>query len=83
MCGPTRTGDYHLNPALFCRRRVLEEEIGSAMRRDNLRFVWDAQSIEDLRGVLHGVPIRLGAHDQSNERIRHCHPRRDVLLVML
>src|SRR2546423_219268 len=83
MCGATSTGDYYLNSALFGGPRVLEQKIGGAMRRDDLRLVGNAKSIEDLRGVLHGVPIRLGAHDQSNERIRHRYPRSDVLLLML
>jgi hypothetical protein len=65
------TGDDHFDPPRFGCRRVLEEQIRRAVSGDHFRLVRDTEGLEDLRSVLHGVPIRLGAHYQSNERIRH------------
>jgi hypothetical protein len=45
------------------------------MGRNNFRLVRNAQRFEELRGVLHGVPIGLGAHYQSNKRLRQFIPR--------
>jgi hypothetical protein len=71
----TRSRDDHFDSALFGGGSVLEEQIRSAVCGHDLGLVRDTESIEGLRGVLHGVPIGLGAHYQTNERIRQCIPR--------
>src|ERR1700687_1792574 len=70
MRSAASTGDDHLNSALLRGFGVLEQKVGSAMRRHDFRLVRNAKGVEELRGLLHGVPISLGAHYQSNKRFR-------------
>ncbi len=62
-------GDDDFDAALFCFRRIGEEQIGSAMCLDHSSFVRNAQSIQGLRGVSHRFPIRGRAHDDADERV--------------
>ena len=54
-----RSGNYHLQASFLRRLGILEKQIGRAMSRNDFRFVGDAKGVEDLRGVLHRVPIGL------------------------
>ena len=55
-------GDDRAQAARTGIGRIGEQHIGSAVRGHHLYFVGHAQCIEFLRGVLHGFPIRTGAH---------------------
>ena len=37
------------------------------MRRNHAGLVRHAEFLQELGGVLHGVPIRLGAHDHADD----------------
>ena len=49
-------------------RGVVEQEIGRAVCRDHAHFVRHAQAAQRLGGVLHGLPVRAGAHHDADER---------------
>jgi hypothetical protein len=40
------------------------------MGRNDLGFMRDAETVENLVGFLHGVPIGLGAHNNADEGVR-------------
>ncbi len=45
---------------------VSEHIVGHAVRRDHAGFVRDAKLLENLGCMLHGVPVRAGAHDNTD-----------------
>src|SRR5260370_2727145 len=69
MGGAAWTGDYDFDAAFFGVRSVLEKQVGRAMRGDNARFMGNTELAERFGGVLHGVPVRAGAHDDSDEGV--------------
>jgi hypothetical protein len=68
-------GDDHLEAAPLGLRGVLEQQVRRAMRGHDARLERHAERFERECGVLHGLPIRLRAHDDADERTRHA---RDV-----
>ena len=55
-----------LEATLGGRFGVAEHVVGHAVGRDHLRLKRDTELLEDGNGVLHGVPIAVGAHDHTN-----------------
>jgi len=65
--------DQDFQATLLRRRRVFEEQIGRAMRRDNARLEGDGQRLQRLRAVEKRFPIGSRAHDHAYERLGiHC-----------
>src|SRR5712664_3089398 len=69
MGGAACTGDDDFDAAFFGVRSVLEKQVGRAMCGDDARFVGNTELAERFGGVLHGVPIRAGAHDDGDEGV--------------
>ena len=42
-----------------------------AVRRNHARLVRNTKLLQDLRGVLQGVPVGAGTHDDADERWSH------------
>ena len=69
-----RPGDDHAQSAFFGRAGVLAHPFRRAMRGDDAALVRDLELFEHLRRMTHRVPIRLAAHDDSDQRRwRFCH----------
>jgi hypothetical protein len=66
--GAAGAGDQHLEAALAGRGRVLEQEVGRAVRRDHAHFVRDAELLERLGRGPQGLPVGGRAHDDADER---------------
>src|SRR5260370_42566228 len=69
MRGTACTGGDDFDAAFFSVGSVLEKQVGRAMRGDNARFMGNTELAERFGGVLHGVPIRAGAHDDGDEGV--------------
>ena len=54
------------NNALLGGGGVVEQLVRVAVRRVGMGLVGDAQRIQGLGGILHGLPIGLGAHDDGD-----------------
>ena len=54
---------------------VVEHLVRHAMRRDDARFVGDAELGENLGGGAQGVPVAAGAHDHAHYRRDSAHGR--------
>ena len=59
--------DDGLQAACVCCLGIGKHLIGHAVRRQHLRFMGDTKVLQDLRGMLHGVPVRAGAHDHTDK----------------
>src|SRR6476619_3401455 len=63
--------DNASQPTRSCGLGVFVEQIGSAMRRHDERFVSHSEIIELSCCVLHDIPIALAAHGDADERFFH------------
>ena len=57
-----------LRPRPAARFGVGEHVVGHAVRRDDARFVGDAELGENLGGGAQGLPVAAGAHDHADHR---------------
>src|ERR1051325_5094136 len=71
MCRSPRARDDHLHAAALRPGAVVEHHVRGAMGGHDLRLIGNVELAEDLRRVLHGVPIGLAAHDDADEGSRH------------
>ncbi len=63
-----RAGDDGLQPAAFGAFGVGEHIVGHAVGGYNARLVRNAELFQNVYGVLHGVPVGAGPHDDANQR---------------
>ena len=68
MCRATRAGDDHFEAALLRGARVLEQQVGRAMRRHDTHFMCYAEPLENFRCRTHRLPVGGGAHDDADQR---------------
>jgi hypothetical protein len=47
---------------------VFKHVVWHAVRRDHASLEGHVKGLQDLGGVLHGLPVRLGTHDHADER---------------
>ena len=66
-CAPCPRND-HFNTACFGGRRIFEKEIRGTVSRNHAGFVSHAEIAQCVRGVLHGLPIGRGTHDDAHQR---------------
>ena len=66
MRGAARSGDDHLDAALFGGGGVLRHPLRRAVRGNDAAFVRDVELLQRLRRVLHGLPIGFAAHDDAD-----------------
>src|SRR6266540_2761189 len=71
MSRAARRRNDHLQAPRLRTPAIIDDEIRCAMRTDRSTFVRDAELFESLCAVLHHVPIRRAAHDNSNDRCGH------------
>src|SRR6185503_1078460 len=69
VCGAAGAGDDDLDATALGAGGVLEEEVGRAVRRDYPGLIGHLQEVQDVGGVLQGLPVRLGAHDDADQRL--------------
>ena len=48
---------------------VLDEPVGRSVRGDDGKLVWDPELVKDARGGEHDGQVRVGAHDNTHERV--------------
>ena len=58
----------HFNTAFFGGRRIFEKEIRGTVSRNHAGFISHAEIAQCVRGVLHGLPIGRGTHDDADQR---------------
>ena len=59
-------GDDRFQPAIGRTFGIVDKAIGSAVRRDDLHVVRNAELFEDLDRMRHRRPVRLAAHDDTD-----------------
>src|SRR5215469_3287453 len=69
MRGATRPSNDDFQPALLGGRRIFKKQVGGPVGRDDAGLMRNTKTREDVRGMLHGLPIRCGTHDDADERI--------------
>jgi len=67
---PPGPRDDAVQPARLGARRVVVEQLGRAMRADDLLSKGTPKFCQHLGGVLHGRPVRAGTHDDAHDRGR-------------
>ena len=65
--GATGARDDDAETARLGGGGVLKQQVGCAVCGDNLHFVRYAERDKRIDGVLHGVPVGAGSHDDANE----------------
>ena len=73
--GTAGAGDDRAQAARRGAFGIGEHLVGHAMRRDDARFVGDAELGENLGGGAEGVPVAAGAHDHADYRRGAAHGR--------
>src|SRR5512137_3175674 len=73
MARTAGTGDDGLEAALRRSFGVFEQQVRRAMGRDDARLEGNAEILEDDRGRLHGRPVGIGTHDDSDDGLRVAH----------
>ena len=58
-------GNDGLQATARCRFGVGKHVVGHAVRGDDARLMRDAELLQDGDGVLHGVPIGVGTHQNT------------------
>ena len=71
MSGAASPGDDNLETPFLGTPCVFEQEIRCPMSRKQPHLVGDSQLLEQVDGVLHGLPVGAGAHYNANERLSH------------
>ena len=66
MRRPARTGDDGLQATAGGGFGIGKHVVGHAMRRDDACLVRDAELLQDRDCVLHGVPVGVGAHQNTH-----------------
>ena len=61
--------DDHFDPAAFGAAHILGRLFRRAVRRKHAAFVLHAEFRQHLVGLAHDIPVRLAAHDHSNQRM--------------
>jgi len=64
--GATSAGDDGLQAALACLLGIAEHVVGHAVGRHHAGFMGHAEVGENLGCYLHGVPVTVGPHDNTN-----------------
>src|SRR6266849_9336816 len=67
MRGPASPCDDDFDAPLFCRGGVLKQKIRSAMSGNDASFMWNAKLRERICSVLHRLPIRGRAHNDTHQ----------------
>lgn len=62
-------GNDDLEAPRFGLFGIRKEQVGGAVGRNHPHLVGHLELLQRLRGVLHGLPVRLGAHDDANQGI--------------
>src|ERR1035437_7203561 len=60
-------GDDHFHPAAFGGAHILDSLFRRAVRRKHAAFVFHPEFRHHLIGLAHNIPVRLAAHDHSNQ----------------
>src|ERR1035437_6273053 len=63
-------GDDHFHPAAFGGAHITGSLFRGAVRRKYAAFVFHAELRQHLVGLAHDIPVRLAAHDHSNQWTR-------------
>ena len=69
--GAAGRGDDHLEAARLGVSRVVKGEIRRAVGGDDAHVKSDAEGGQRVGGLLHQRPIRVAAHDDTDERCGH------------
>src|SRR2546430_4596309 len=60
--GAAGTGDDDFDAAFFRVGSVFEKQVGSAMCRNDARFMWNTELTERFGDEFHGIPVRSEEH---------------------
>ena len=71
MRGPASPGDDGLEAATDSAFGVGKHVVGHAVRREHPRLVGNAELLENVDCVLHGVPVGTRTHDDADLNIFH------------
>jgi hypothetical protein len=71
MSGTTGARNDDLEAALNGRRRILEQEVGRTVCRNDANLTGHAQRLERIARVTHRLPVGPGTHDNADINI-HC-----------
>ena len=66
MCSPSSAGDNAGKTPLSGSFSVLEEQVRGSVRRDDLGFKANIESLQLLGSVLHDLPVIGAAHDDTH-----------------
>ena len=67
MSSASRARDDDFQAALLGGGSILKKQVGSAVRGNDTGFMGNTEASQDVRGVLHGLPVGSGAHDDAHE----------------
>jgi hypothetical protein len=70
--GTAGARDHNLEAAILRRVGIFIKPLRGPVRGDDLRLARHAELFERVCRVAHGFPIGAAAHDDADERLRHC-----------
>ena len=67
--GPAGAGHDHLEAAVAGALGIVHQALGRAVRGDDPHLVRNVQMFKHINGMAHGLPVRLAAHDDPDQRL--------------
>jgi hypothetical protein len=72
MSGAAGAGDDQLEALRLRAAGEIIKTVGRSVGGDDSSFIGNGEPVQRLGGMAHGLPVRLAAHDNGNQRLLLC-----------